>query len=293
MSETIPIRSYFGDRVLSAGFMAVPHLLRRHYREIGLEEETFVFVLHLLAMVYDHTDRPRSLNDIAASMGKGYSTVRRYSSTLNQLGLVIIRERFRKGMQLSNDYDLTPLWERLASLEPASSDDDVEIGLALVPGKEIRAEHLLESRSKMSSTSAQKRAAGPLTFEHPAYPKMSTSGRSKVSTLLKNNKDRRSEESDVATTIFSEIISIEDAKMLVANYPACIPHATALVAKARTGHSPSGLLLYLVEHGWTPSAAAQSADALESSDVQSCPVCKGALTICGGMHGLLEYRNAG
>jgi hypothetical protein len=39
MSETIPIRSYFGDRVLSAGFMAVPHLLRQRYISTWEREE--------------------------------------------------------------------------------------------------------------------------------------------------------------------------------------------------------------------------------------------------------------
>lgn len=287
MSETVPIRSYFGDRVLSAGFLAVPHLLRRHYRQIGLEEETFVFVLHLLAMVYDYADRPRSLADIAASMGKGHSTVRRYSSTLNQLGLVIIRERFRNGMQLGNDYDLSPLWERLAGLEPASSDDDVELGQALVPGKGISAEDLLENSSIMSKAGAQKRAPRPPENKRPTRPEMSALGRSKVSGHIKNNKDQRSEENDVATTIFSEIISIEDAKMLVARYPACILHAAALVAQARGGHSPSGLLIRLVERGWTPPVTQRPADTLDRSDVQACPVCGGALTICGGIHGFL------
>lgn len=293
MSETIPIRSYFGDRVLSAGFLAVPHLLRRHYRQIGLEEETFVFVLHLLAMVYDHADRPRSLADIAASMGKGHSTVRRYSSRLNQLGLVIIRERFRNGMQLGNDYDLTPLWDRLAGLEHSSDDDDVEVSPVLAPGTGKREEHLLEHRSKMSSANAQKRAAGPLKNERPTRPEMSAPGRSKVSSRIKNNKDRRSEEADVATMIFSEIISIEDAKMLVTKYPACIPHAFAFVAKARTGHSPSGLLMRLVERGWTPPVAAQPADAPDSSGPQPCPVCGGALANCGGIHGFLARYDRG
>jgi DNA-binding transcriptional ArsR family regulator len=107
MNVQQPIRAYFGDQTLTAGFLVVPHLLRRHYRELGLEEETFVFVLQLLAMTWDLAEPPRSLHDIATLMGKQVASVRRDSRILNELGLVIVRERFRNGQQFGNDYDLS------------------------------------------------------------------------------------------------------------------------------------------------------------------------------------------
>lgn len=294
MTTSLPIRAYFGDKVISSGFMAVPHLLRRHYREIGLEEETFVFVLHLLAMIWDTTAPPRSLGDIAMSMGKGLSTVRRYSGVVNQLGLVIIHERFRNGQQIGNDYDLSPLWERLAGFAPAPVDDDgVEVGRAILPVPATPEEHMFKGRSQTGGSLAQKRAPRPPRNERPTRPGMRDLARPGMSDLNKNQEDRRSEEAVVASTIFSAIISIEDASMLVAKYPACIPHATALVAQARTGRSPSGFLIHLIEHGWTPPSTARSQELRDAPDIQPCPVCGGALARCGGIHGFLAYNDGG
>lgn len=287
MTTSLPIRAYFGDRVISAGFMAVPHLLRRHYREIGLEEETLVFVLQLLAMIWDPRP-PLSLRDVASTMGKNIKTVRRYSNDVNRLGLVIIHERFRHGQQIGNDYDLSPLWERLAAFAPAPSDaDGIAVGRVIAPVGSSEAEHLFKGHAKMPATRARKHPSHPSKNALPTRTAMTSLGRTEIPPFNKNQEDRRSEEAVVATTIFSTIVSIEDANTLVARYPACVPHATELVARARSGRHPSGLLMHLIERGWTPPSAALPAEPSDGSDVQACPVCGGALATCGGIHGFL------
>ena len=197
MTTSQPIRAYFGDSVLSAGFMAVPHLLRRHYRELGLEEETLVFVLQLLAMTWDKSSPPRSLRDIAAIMGKTIKSVRRYSNIVNQLGLVVIREQFRNGQQIGNDYDLTPLWERLAAFAPASAEGDgIEIGRTILPQQSNKAEHLFKGGTEMSGFMAQERPSRPPKNDRmartemlpPGRTEMPSLGRTEMTPLIRNKK---------------------------------------------------------------------------------------------------------
>ncbi len=82
---------------------------------------------------------------------------------------------------------------------------------------------------------------------------------------------------------------VTDAERLVASYPACVPHAEALVAQARTGKSPAGLLVDLIKRGWTPPAA--TAPSTEDDPFRfirardgSCAICGGDLTHCRGVH---------
>jgi hypothetical protein len=45
--------AYFGDPVLQSGFLPVPHLLLRHYAELGLTLHQAMFVLHLMSTTWD------------------------------------------------------------------------------------------------------------------------------------------------------------------------------------------------------------------------------------------------
>ena len=74
--------------------------------------------------------------------------------------------------------------------------------------------------------------------------------------------------------------------MLVAAYPACIAHAESLLRQARKGRNPAGLLIHLIERGWSePRAAHAPVDPPHSDAIQVCPVCGGGLDRCGGIHG--------
>jgi hypothetical protein len=101
----------------------------------------------------------------------------------------------------------------------------------------------------------------------------------------KKEEDRRIEEEAAAATL-GTIISIAQARRLVATYPACLPHAGALVAEARQGKRPAGLLIHLIERGWTPPAAAGGPDAPER---EACPGCGGDVALCHGIHGRIAY----
>ncbi|MDP9314418.1 MAG: hypothetical protein M3R24_26660 [Chloroflexota bacterium] len=112
------ITTYFGDAVLRAGFMPIPHLLMRHYRELGLQTDHAMFVMQLMEITWDLAQPPTTMKKIADRMGVSVRTVQRYSEYLAARDLLVIYEQFEQGAQIENGYDLSPLFARLAALAP-------------------------------------------------------------------------------------------------------------------------------------------------------------------------------
>lgn len=120
MSEFDPrITAYFGDAVLHAGFVAVPHLFLRHYRQIGLSSNQAMFLLQVMESTWDLAAPPRTTGDLAKRMGVDKRTIRKYSEEIVDLGLLVLYDQFdANGAQIENGYDLSPLFARLAELAP-------------------------------------------------------------------------------------------------------------------------------------------------------------------------------
>ncbi len=70
------ITAYFGDAVLQAGFMPVPNLFMRHYRQLGLSTVQAMFVLQLMEIAWDMGDPPNTVSKLAARMGVGARSIR-------------------------------------------------------------------------------------------------------------------------------------------------------------------------------------------------------------------------
>ncbi len=114
------ITAYFGDAVLQAGFMPLPHLFLRHYRKLGLSQVQAMFVLQLMEIAWDVGDPPTTVSKLAERMGVGHRTIQVCSREVHDLGLVEIYDQFdASGAQVENGYDLSPLFRRLAALAPA------------------------------------------------------------------------------------------------------------------------------------------------------------------------------
>lgn len=113
------ITAYFGDAVLRAGFMPVPHLFMRHYRALGLNAAQAMFVLQVMESAWDLAEAPRTVGDLARRMGVDKRTIRKYSEEVEALGLITLYDQFdTNGAQVENGYDLTLLFQRLAQLAP-------------------------------------------------------------------------------------------------------------------------------------------------------------------------------
>ncbi len=113
------ITAYFGDAVMQAGFMPLPHLFLRHYRKLGLSHVQAMFVLQLMEIAWDYGEPPTNVTKLAKRMGTGRRTVQVCSRELHELGLIEIYEQFdADGSQVENGYDLSPLFRKLSELAP-------------------------------------------------------------------------------------------------------------------------------------------------------------------------------
>src|SRR3712207_2134280 len=73
------ITTYFGDAVMRAGFIPIPHLFLRHYRALGLSANQAMFLLQIMEGAWDLAAPPRTVGDLAARMGVDSRTIRRYT----------------------------------------------------------------------------------------------------------------------------------------------------------------------------------------------------------------------
>ncbi|GAC1540763.1 MAG: hypothetical protein NVS2B7_13130 [Herpetosiphon sp.] len=115
------VTAYFGDLVLSAGFMVTPHLLLRHFRALGLAPEHVVLLQLLMETTWDLAEPPDTMQKLAERMGVSVRTVQRYSEHLVAQRLVVVYDQFSQGAQIGNSYDLSPLFKRLAHFAPSES----------------------------------------------------------------------------------------------------------------------------------------------------------------------------
>jgi hypothetical protein len=112
------ITTYFGDAVMRAGFMPLPHLLMRHYHDLGLQAEHAMFAMQLMEVTWDLQRPPNTMKKLAERMGVSIRTAQRYSEHLVDQGLLVVYEQFEAGAQVENGYDLRPLFARLAQFAP-------------------------------------------------------------------------------------------------------------------------------------------------------------------------------
>ena len=121
MSQFDPrVTAYFGDAILQAGFMPLPHLFLRHYRQLGLSAAQAMFILQLMEIAWDKGDAPTTSCKLAARMGVSRRMITTYSQEVQRLGLVEIYDQYAPdGTQTENGYDLSPLFGRLSAFVPA------------------------------------------------------------------------------------------------------------------------------------------------------------------------------
>lgn len=111
--------AYFGDPILQPGFLPVPHLLLRHYAELGLNSNQMMFLMHLMAGTWDLGSPPLNIGQLARRMGVSRRTAQVISAELHERGLIDIFNQFDEGgAQIENGYDLSGLLQRLAVFAP-------------------------------------------------------------------------------------------------------------------------------------------------------------------------------
>ncbi|GAC1650313.1 MAG: hypothetical protein NVS4B8_24470 [Herpetosiphon sp.] len=165
------ITAYFGDTIMQAGFMPLPHLFLRHYRRLGLSQIQAMFVLQLMEIAWDFGDAPSTVTKLAKRMGVTTRSIQLCSQEVQALGLVEIYDQFdQSGAQVENGYDLSPLFQQLSALAPVT-----------VPAGQLRTRRSRTERSAVASNSDN------LTI---APPKKRSSAPVKDSSLIPGKRDQ-------------------------------------------------------------------------------------------------------
>ncbi len=116
-AATYKLTVRFGDEILQAGFTSVPNLLLRYQARLEITASEFNFILQVWYHWWNDQDPYPSLATIGTRMGLSRRQVRRYSESLRDKGLLIVRERTTQGQgQVTSEYDFTPLLGQLRSL---------------------------------------------------------------------------------------------------------------------------------------------------------------------------------
>lgn len=281
------LTAYFGDKVLTAGFLPVPHLFRRNFRKLGIDESTAWFVLELLALAWDPSPA-RTLGAIAKEMGRDIATVRRHSQKLQDLKLIVVHDAWEEGHRAGNDYDLTPLWHKLATFLDDDSGDARRRNRTTRPRGTRNPKHDTDAAATHVEHPFNRASTRDMNDTGTRYD---AHERANINRKKEDKEQQEAADAAAAIAIFGQLVSESDAAQLVAHYPSCIPHATAIVEEAARGKKPAGLLIHLVKSGWAPprTIAEDTAATGEATDgARLCPHCHGDLTICNGIHLWME-----
>jgi DNA-binding MarR family transcriptional regulator len=102
----------YGAAVLADGYVAVPRLLIRQRRALGISPGEWLYILELFGYWRTDGDPYPGVERLAADLGVDASTVRRYRLSLEARGLLRV---YREGRH--NRYDLRPLLAASVALE--------------------------------------------------------------------------------------------------------------------------------------------------------------------------------
>lgn len=110
----------FGAKVLSHGYTALPNVLLRAQKRLGLSTTQFNIIAQLLSYWIDPVRPPfPSKRDLAGRMGITEQTLRINIKALEDQGLVVREQRITSaGDYGSNTYRLDGLVKKLKQLEP-------------------------------------------------------------------------------------------------------------------------------------------------------------------------------
>jgi len=107
----------YGFAIAKEGIAPIPVALFRYQRALGLSFQEVSFICHLLSYRWTVSDPYPSIEKLSELTGISAKTLHAYKKSLIQKGKIKVYNRFdHKGGQLTNGYDLTPLFKDLEEL---------------------------------------------------------------------------------------------------------------------------------------------------------------------------------
>ncbi len=121
-----PNRFYelYGRTIAEQGVAPIPTALFRYQRELGLSFQEVAFICHLLSYRWTVKDPYPSIRELSKLTGVSEKTLHSYKKSLVEKGLIVVRNRYDSSNgQLSNEYDLTPVFEKLQKIIQSETSD--------------------------------------------------------------------------------------------------------------------------------------------------------------------------
>lgn len=132
--QKTPLEVIWGHRLLDEGFTAIPNIVIRNYRTLGIEHGEWGFICTLLTYKHDQRDPYPSQETIAEHMKVSVRQVKKWSESLVVKNLLLVGQRRHvKNRQFGSAvYNFKPLIQAAlalvgeAPLPESNSDWDVE-----------------------------------------------------------------------------------------------------------------------------------------------------------------------
>ncbi len=169
----------FGDAILQAGFTSIPNLVLDHYKALGMNDHELVFTIHVWRFWWTERDPYPSLRTVAEKMGVTWRQAHRYAQSLESKQLLRITHRLDdKQGRMTNEYDFSPLIEKVIAMVPAK--DFTPLPAAEEPPPDIfdrRASDTLDRRalSEMSDEEYPVKKDSDQEDQDPSSPRKTSS----------------------------------------------------------------------------------------------------------------------
>lgn len=114
----------YGKVIASRGVAPIPTVLFRYQKELDLTPQETFFVCNILTFRWTTREdgTTPSIKEMAKTSGISERTLRTYKNSLTEKGYLIVIPRFNGTGQLTNAYDLTPLFEKMEHLIVAENN---------------------------------------------------------------------------------------------------------------------------------------------------------------------------
>lgn len=101
--------------------VTIPQLFFQYYKELNIEDDEAMLILHLLAFHAEGNDFPTP-NDLISRMQTQINTISNKLQKLMQKGLLEITQGVDASGKIAEKYSIYPLWERIFQLLESKSD---------------------------------------------------------------------------------------------------------------------------------------------------------------------------
>jgi len=121
------ITAAFGTDLFTEGIVAVPSLLLRFYKKMGLTEPEVMLLLHLLRLRIEERELFPSEIQLGEYLSGGADQATRDLASLSEKQVLTVTQYYQEGKQaVVQGYDFEPLFEKLSELWALAKLEEIE-----------------------------------------------------------------------------------------------------------------------------------------------------------------------